>query len=169
MEIRGSDLRVGYGSGAAPVAGAGGTPARRSLWLQLAIVFAACALCLVPSVPSWHGDPDRHSLAVLTLPVAVVLLALYLFVTTYNLRIHRHADRDAAAAGAWTLPASLAALAGATVATAAVSEILVPSLEDFAHTVGLSEFFIAVVIVAIVGNAAEHGGAIVIARRGKMR
>ena len=40
------------------------------------------------------------------------------------------------------------------------------SLEHFGKAVGLYEFFIAVVIVAIVGNAAEHGGAVVIARRG---
>jgi len=155
--------------GAAIVFGGEGRLDRRSLWLQLGIVFVACVLFLVPSVPSWYGEPDRHSLAVLTLPVAVVLLALYLLVTTYNLRIHRHAERDEAAAGAWTLPRSLAVLTVATVATAVVSEILVHSLEDFAHSVGLSEFFIAVVIVAIVGNAAEHGGAIVIARRGKIR
>ena len=64
---------------------------------------------------------------------------------------------------------ALAALAVATVATAWVSEILVHSLHAFATAVGLSEFFIAVVVVAIVGNAAEHGGAIVIARAGKMR
>ena len=57
----------------------------------------------------------------------------------------------------------------ATGATAWVSEILVHSLGAFATAVGLSEFFISVVIVAIVGNAAEHGGAIVIARNGKMR
>ena len=60
-------------------------------------------------------------------------------------------------------------LAVATGATAWVSEILVHSLDAFAKAVGLSEFFISVVIVAIVGNAAEHGGAIVIARNGKMR
>jgi Ca2+:H+ antiporter len=53
--------------------------------------------------------------------------------------------------------------------TAFISEILVHSLDAFAESVGLSEFFIAAVIVAIVGNAAEHGGAVVIARRGKMR
>jgi Ca2+:H+ antiporter len=155
--------------GAAIVFGGEGELDRRSLWLQLGIVFAACVLFLVPSIPSWDGNPDRHSLAVLTLPVAVVLLALYLFVTTVNLRIHRVAPREAAAAGSWSLGSALAALGVATVATAVVSEILVHSLEDFAHTVGLSQFFIAVVIVAIVGNAAEHGGAIVIARRGKMR
>jgi Ca2+:H+ antiporter len=60
-------------------------------------------------------------------------------------------------------------LSVATAATAVVSEILVHSLEGFAKTAGLSQFFISIVIVAVVGNAAEHGGAIVIARRGKMR
>jgi Ca2+:H+ antiporter len=45
----------------------------------------------------------------------------------------------------------------------------VHSLDAFGKAVGLSEFFIAVVIVALVGNAAEHGGAIVIARRGNTR
>jgi Ca2+:H+ antiporter len=53
--------------------------------------------------------------------------------------------------------------------TAIVSEILVHSLDAFAKAVGASEFFIAVVIVAIVGNAAEHGGAVGIARAGKMK
>ena len=58
----------------------------------------------------------------------------------------------------------------ATVATAFVSESLVGSLEAFAR-VGrrCREFFVAIVIVAIVGNAAEHGGAIVVARRGKIK
>src|SRR5205823_11180015 len=57
----------------------------------------------------------------------------------------------------------------ATALTAIVSEILVHSLDAFAKAVGASEFFIAAVIVAIVGNAAEHGGAVVIARAGKMK
>ena len=43
------------------------------------------------------------------------------------------------------------------------------TLDEFGHAVGLSEFFVAVVIVAIVGNAAEHGGAIVVAYRGNMK
>ncbi len=53
--------------------------------------------------------------------------------------------------------------------TALVAEILVGSLEVFAEEVGLSEFFVAAVIVAIVGNAAEHGGAVVVAYRGKVK
>jgi Ca2+:H+ antiporter len=60
------------------------------------------------------------------------------------------------------------ALGLATAVTALISEILVHSLDGFARAAGLSEFFIATVIVAIVGNAAEHGGAVVIARRGGM-
>src|SRR5205814_4827773 len=53
--------------------------------------------------------------------------------------------------------------------TAFVSESLIHTLDAFSHSVGLSQFFTAAVIVAIVGNAAEHGGAIVIARRGNLR
>ena len=47
--------------------------------------------------------------------------------------------------------------------------MLVGSLESFADQAGLSDFFVAAVIVAIVGNAAEHGGAVVIARRGNIK
>ncbi len=124
------------------------------------------SLLLLTSVPGWHGSPNRHSLVVLTAPVSVALLALYLWITITNLRIHRHATRAEPDAEAWSLQASLATLGVATLATALVSEILVHSLHAFGKAVGLDEFFIAVVIVAIVGNAAEHGGAIVIANRG---
>ena len=68
----------------------------------------------------------------------------------------------------WSLREALIALAIATVATALVAEILVGSLEVFSEKVGLSEFFVAAVIVAIVGNAAEHGGAVIVASRGKI-
>ena len=59
-------------------------------------------------------------------------------------------------------------LAVATVATAVVAEILVGSIETFAERAHLSDFFVAAVIVAIVGNAAEHGGAVLVAHRGKV-
>jgi Ca2+:H+ antiporter len=93
-------------------------------------------------------------------------------VTFRNLRRHSRAHAESGhepAEGGWSLPVALAALGVATAGTAIVSEILVHSLEAFAHAAHLSEFFIAAVIVAIVGNAAEHGGAVVIARTGKMR
>ena len=158
--------------GVALVAGGNGERLdRRSLLGQLGLVVAGVALFLVPAVPGWSGNPERHSLAVVTVPVAVVLLLIYLGATARGLRRHRrlHAESGAEPGGAWTLPTALVALAAATAVTAVVSEILVHSLHAFADAAGLSEFFIAAVIVAIVGNAAEHGGAVVIARRGKLR
>jgi Ca2+:H+ antiporter len=53
--------------------------------------------------------------------------------------------------------------------TAVVAEALVHSLTVFADELGISEFFVAAVIVAIVGNAAEHGGAVVVAYGGNIR
>jgi Ca2+:H+ antiporter len=141
----------------------------RSLMLQLGLVMMAVLAFLIPSVPSWHGNPERHSVVVLSVPVSVALLALYVVMTWRNLRRGAESHDAEAGASAWSLQRSLVALGGATVLTALVSETLVHSLKGFAEAAGLSEFFIAAVIVAIVGNAAEHGGAVVIAMRGKMR
>jgi Ca2+:H+ antiporter len=143
---------------------------RRSLWWQLALVFGACLAFLVVAVPSWTGgDPERHSLAVLTVPVSIVLLIVYFTVTVKNLRVHKAKEREDASAAAWSLSVAIGVLIVATIMTAFVSEIMVHSLEAFSHRVGLSEFFISAVVVAIVGNAAEHGGAVVIAHRGKIK
>jgi len=143
-----------------------------SLLVQLGLVGAATLLFLIPSVPSWNGGrPERHSLAVASVPVAVVLLLLYAGVTAWGLRRHKrlHEESGSPPASGWSLGTALAVLAVATVVTAFISEILVHSLGAFSRAANLSEFFTAAVIVAIVGNAAEHGGAIVIARRGNLR
>jgi Ca2+:H+ antiporter len=142
---------------------------RRSLLLQLGLVVLGVLAFLLPAIAGFDGDPDRRSLAVLSTPVAIGLLLVYVVLTGRNLRQHRLAHVGSTTGSGWTLPVSLGALAAATVVTALISELLVHTLESFAHTVNLSEFFIAAVIVAIVGNAAEHGGAVVIARRGKIK
>ena len=142
---------------------------RRSLLTQLGLCAVAIAVVLPVVVLGYTGNSERHVAVIVSIPIAVVLLGLYLTVTFRNLRQHRAAEHGEAAVGAWSLRRSLAALAVATALTAIVSEILVHSLDAFAHAVGASEFFIAAVIVAIVGNAAEHGGAIVIAHAGKMK
>ena len=140
---------------------------RRSLLVQLGLVAVAVLAFLIPAIPGWSGDPDRHSLALLSIVPCVALLVIYLVVTIKGLRAQPpHEGGDAQA---WSLRSSLIALGAATAATAVTAEILVHSLEAFAEAANLSEFFIAVVIVAIVGNAAEHGGAVVIATRGKMK
>jgi Ca2+:H+ antiporter len=153
--------------GAAMIAGGEGKVDARSLLLQLGAVIGAVALITIPSALSWGGGShERHSLFLVSIPISIVLLAAYGVITWRNLRIHRQAERPEPAEHAWSLRRSLALLAVATLATAIVSEILVHSLDHFGKAVGLNEFFIAVVIVAIVGNAAEHGGAVVIASRG---
>ncbi len=153
--------------GAAMIAGGDGKVDTRSLRWQLVSVFGAVVLLLVVSIPSWNGGSrERHNLFLLSIPISLILLAAYVVITVRNLRIHRATERAEPAEHAWTLRKSIVLLCGATLATALVSETLVHSLEHFGHAVGLNEFFIAVVIVAIVGNAAEHGGAIVIAKGG---
>jgi Ca2+:H+ antiporter len=166
-----SNLLLVLGIALAAGANGGRSLDRRSLLGQLALVLLAVLLFLIPSVPAWTGNPDRHSLAVATLPVAAVLLLVYLVGTARGLRRHArlHAESGAEKSDGWTLPWALGALAGATAVTAFVSETLIHTLAAFSNAVGLSQFFTAAVIVAIVGNAAEHGGAIVIARRGNLR
>ena len=126
-------------------------------------------LFLVPSVPGWNGTLDTDALAQASLAISIVLLVVYIAVTWYSLRRHTamHVASDDEIEG-WSFRQALGVLAVATVVTALIAEILVGSLEVFADKVGLSEFFVSAVIVAIVGNAAEHGGAVLVARRGKI-
>jgi len=143
---------------------------RPSSFLALGLVAVATLLLLVPSIPGWDGDPERRSLAELSIPVSIALLVAYLGLTWYSLRRHAalHIASDEEIVG-WSLRLALIVLAVATVITALVAEILVAALDTFADEVGLTEFFVAAVIVAIVGNAAEHGGAVVVAARGKIK
>jgi len=155
--------------GASLVAGGKGRLDRYSSFLSFGLIGFATLLFLVPSIPGWDGDPDTDGLAAVSTAISIVLLVVYVVVTWYSLRRHHtlHVASDEEIEG-WPLRAAVGALAVATVVTALVAEILVGSLEVFADQVGLTEFFVAAVIVAIVGNAAEHGGAVVVAYRGKI-
>jgi Ca2+:H+ antiporter len=143
---------------------------RRSSLVSMGLVALAAALFLIPSVPGWDGDPDRHSLAVVSLPVSIALLAVYLAVTWDSLRRHRAQHTPAEdTPDSWSFAHALVVLGAATLVTAFVAETLVHTLEVFAEKAHLSDFFVAAVIVAIVGNAAEHGGAVVVAHRGRLK
>ena len=110
---------------------------RGSSLTSFALIALAILLFLIPAIPGWHGDPERHEIAVLSVPVSIVLLLVYVGVTWYSLRRHRqlHEPGDENE-DAWSFPLSLGVLALATVATALVAEILVGSLETFADQVG---------------------------------
>jgi Ca2+:H+ antiporter len=142
---------------------------RDSSFIWLGLILVAALTFLLPAVPSWHGDPDRHSIELISVGVSIVLLVLYIGVTWWQLRRHRRRHvRPEETEDVWSLRKSIVVLAAATAVTALIAEILVGSIETFAEKAHLSDFFVAAVIVAIVGNAAEHGGAVVVAYREKI-
>ncbi|HEY1360291.1 MAG TPA: calcium/proton exchanger [Thermoleophilaceae bacterium] len=108
----------------------------------------------------------------LTIGVSIVLLISYLLGLVFSLRTHRdlfnpHVE-DNEDEDAWTMSRSVILLAVAGVLVGVMSEVLVGSIEDASRNVGLSEFFIGIVVVAIVGNAAEHWVAVLVAYKDKM-
>jgi Ca2+:H+ antiporter len=151
--------------------GGSGTIDRQSSFVSLGLVALALLLFLIPAIPAFDGDPERESIALLGIAPSVVLLLVYVGVTYALLRRHRlvHVSDEPALLRAWSLRLSLMVLGAATIVTALIAEIVVGTIDDFADDAGLSDFFVAAVIVAIVGNAAEHGGAVVVAYRGRIR
>jgi Ca2+:H+ antiporter len=105
--------------------------------------------------------------------VSVVLLISYVAGLFFSLRTHRElfnpyrADAEDKE-NAWSVRRSVVVLAAAGIGVALMSELLVGSIEHAAKSVGLSQFFIGVVVVAIVGNAAEHWVAVLVALKDKM-
>jgi Ca2+:H+ antiporter len=114
-----------------------------------------------------YGSTVEH----LSLAVAVVLMITYVFGLLFSLKTHRdifnpeYVDEES---WGWSVRTSVLALAIAGVLVGVMSEVLVGSITEASHSIGLSEFFIGVIVVAIVGNAAEHWVAVLVARKDKM-
>jgi Ca2+:H+ antiporter len=108
----------------------------------------------------------------LSLTVAIVLLLAYAGGLWFSLISHRDLFNPPEDEGVehepWSVRKSVIVLAVAGLAVGLMSEILVGSIAHTAETVGLSEFFIGAVIVAVVGNAAEHWVAVYVAAKDKM-
>jgi Ca2+:H+ antiporter len=146
-----------------------GTIDRTSVYTSLGLVAFAGLLALLAAAPGFHGNPDRRAIAELSLPIAVLLLIVRVVVTRRALRRQRALYSPSEQRDGWPLPAALVVLGVATVVTAFITETLVGTLRSFADRAHLSEFFVAVVIVAIIGNATEHGSAVLLARRGRVK
>ena len=109
----------------------------------------------------------------LSLGVALVLIATYAAGLFFSLKTHRkvfnpfeggeHEDH-----AGWSMKRSLIMLAIAAVLVGVMSEVLVGSISEASEKIGLSEFFVGVFVVAIVGNAAEHWVAVLVAKKDKM-
>ena len=142
---------------------------RLSAYVSLGLVGLTGLLVLVAATPGFHGNPDRRALAELSLPIAVLILIVRVVVNRRSLRRQRALYSPPEERDGWPLPTALVVLGAATVVTAFVTETLVGTLRSFADRAHLSEFFVAVVIVAIIGNATEHGSAVLLARRGRVK
>jgi len=108
----------------------------------------------------------------LSLITALVLIGAYVGGLIFSLRTHRDLFNPQAEVEhteePWSVRRSVGMLAIAGAAVAVMSEILVGSISETAAKAGLSEFFIGAIVVAIVGNAAEHWVAVLVARKDKM-
>jgi Ca2+:H+ antiporter len=109
----------------------------------------------------------------LSLEIAIVLFGIYVLSLIFSLKTHRHLylgenpstgedDRP------WKKQTAMVVLALATVATGIMSEVLVGALVPAAESLGMTQIFVGVILVALVGNAAEHSTAVLVARKNHM-
>jgi len=117
---------------------------------------------------SYGGPIERLSIV-----IAVIMVAGYTSLLVFSLRTHRDlfnppGDDATSHELRWSLRRSVGLLALGGLATAGVSEILVGSIAEAARSIGLSQFFVGAVAVAIVGNAAEHWVAVSMAAKNKV-
>lgn len=125
-------------------------------------------------MPAALLQATNHSTAYLTdelsIAVAVMMIIAYGANLLFSLHTHKHLyEEDVAKVEArWSKTKSIGVLVVATVAVAFMSDILVGSIEPLVQSLGWTQLFIGVVFVAIIGNAAEHTSAIVVAVKNKM-
>lgn len=111
----------------------------------------------------------------LSLEIAIVLLLTYALSLVFSLKTHSHLyvgepgeHTNELVPGAPSVRKAVTLLLLATAGVAVMSELLVGAVEETAHTFGMNEVFVGVILVALIGNAAEHSSAILMAARNKM-
>jgi Ca2+:H+ antiporter len=124
----------------------------------------------------FHEHADEQELS---LEISVVLFVVYMLMLIFSLRTHRHLYTTPMPAESesgppkpdeahWSLPVAIGVLLAATVGVSVMSELLVGAIEEARQALGLTEIFVGVIVVAIVGNAAEHSTAVVVALKNQM-
>ncbi len=136
------------------------------------LMFVTVTALVVPAI--FHQSRPAISntgLTSLSLIAALVLLAIYAASLIFSFRTHAHLFHTAGGHGdhaEWSKGKAYGILALSTVMVVLMSEVLVGSIEPVIHQLGWSELFVGVVVVALVGNAAEHSTAILMAMKGNM-
>jgi Ca2+:H+ antiporter len=132
----------------------------------------------VPSAFNRFFSPEGtiHAEKVVNLGTAFVLLAAYVLYLVFLLKTHPDFFQSAAAAsdehghegGQWSIGRAAGSLVGASLLAAWMSEILVGAAEGTGEALGMSQVFIGIVFLAVIGGAAESGSAIAMARKNKV-
>ena len=152
---------------------------------QAAMLLLALTALIFPAIfqlvhgGSLPGVGDEHvdfgsDLEKLSLGVALILMASYAAGLVFSLKTHRRVfnpfegEEAEQHEGGWSIKKSLVLLGVSAVLVGLMSEVLVGSISEASEDIGLSEFFVGVFIVAIVGNAAEHWVAVLVAKKDKM-
>lgn len=136
------------------------------------LIFAVLVAFVIPEVFGKTMEPS--STFTFSIGISVILIILYLAAMYFKLishrgvYVHRNDDVHHEEKPEWSKGRAIGVLAAATLAVAFVSESLVHTFEVVAESFGWSELFIGIIIVAIVGNAAEHASAIIMAVKNKM-
>jgi len=139
---------------------------------QATLLMLAAIALVMPAAFHGRAGPDAGiSEDRLSLDISIVLLATYGLHLLFSLGTHKQlfeGEAHGTADAAWSLKRSLLTLAGATLLIVWVSEILVGSVEGAAKAFGMTNVFIGVIVVAVVGNAAEHSTAVMLAMKNRM-
>jgi Ca2+:H+ antiporter len=140
------------------------------------LVFVLACVAIVPSVFAATGSGEMASRSVaFSVVVSAVLLVVYTLSLLFLLRTHADLFRGEEQVGegdphgtAWPVSLTVGVMAVVTLLIVWMSEILVGTVEHASAALGLSQLFVGVVVVAVVGNAAEHSTAVLVASRNRM-
>jgi Ca2+:H+ antiporter len=126
----------------------------------------------VPSLFNFALEPNFVSVESLSIGASLAILLMYGLVILYSLTARTHevdpVGREAHPTEMWSTRRSLITMAVAVAFIALLSEFLVGSVEVVTETLGLSEFFLGIILIPIVGNVAEHIVAVQVALKDKM-
>lgn len=142
---------------------------------QIGMMALAAMAILIPSVVAMIGGGKFVAQSVnFSIAVSVILLVVYLLSLVFSLGTHvhlfrgEHDDTEDHHGVPWSMSLSVGVMAVVTVLIVWMSEILVATVEHASKALGLTNLFVGVIIVAIVGNAAEHSTAVLMALRNRM-
>lgn len=136
------------------------------------LLFAVVGLC-VPALFTHTVDSSLLNTKYenLSIIVAVIMFSIYILSLIFSFFTHKDiysVNHEEEGTAKWTLKKSILVLVIATVLIAIESEFLVSGIESITKSLGLSEFFVGIILIPIIGNAAEHSTAIVMAMKNKM-